>query len=167
MDEQGYQAKVRNTAVPAVYLMLTRFYPEEEYLLALRKNTGYQDGKWELPAGHVDPGELPREAMVREAKEELGISIKPNDLYLKHTSYRPIHDKTGNRIDLVFHTRYWTNKPTICEPDKCAGLRWFLYSALPKNTVPHVRKFIEYSRAEIPFSEFDIEWLKRNGLYQL
>jgi mutator protein MutT len=32
-------------------------------------------GLWNLPAGHVDPGETPQEAAVREVKEEVGLDI--------------------------------------------------------------------------------------------
>lgn len=48
----------------------------KEILLALRKNTGYRDGKYELPGGHVEEGEDLMQAMVREAKEELMIEVK-------------------------------------------------------------------------------------------
>ena len=43
-----------------VDLMLKRLNKEngnQEILLMLRKNTGYNDGMYELPGGHVDEGE--------------------------------------------------------------------------------------------------------------
>jgi 8-oxo-dGTP pyrophosphatase MutT (NUDIX family) len=50
-------------------------------LLQKRANTGFADGYWEAgAAGHVDDGECMGEAMVHEAKEELGIIIKETDL---------------------------------------------------------------------------------------
>jgi 8-oxo-dGTP pyrophosphatase MutT (NUDIX family) len=76
----------RNRAVPAVYLIVER---EEKLLIARRCNTRYEDGNYQVPAGHVDPGELPKEAMIREAKEEIGITIHATDLELVHMSYRP------------------------------------------------------------------------------
>ena len=36
---------------------------KEEILLAIRKNTGYNDGEYELPGGHVDAGEDVMNAM--------------------------------------------------------------------------------------------------------
>lgn len=42
-----------------------------ELLMLYRKDNGY----WELPGGKVEAGELPRDAAVREAKEEIGCDV--------------------------------------------------------------------------------------------
>jgi 8-oxo-dGTP pyrophosphatase MutT (NUDIX family) len=36
-----------------------------------------QDGRWSLPAGAIDPGESPAEAIVRECFEETGLHVRP------------------------------------------------------------------------------------------
>ncbi len=49
--------------------------------LALRTVPPAFDGSlWELPAGLIDPGELPREAAARELLEELGFPVEPGAL---------------------------------------------------------------------------------------
>lgn len=37
-------------------------------------------GRWLQPGGHVDPGESPWEAAVREAREETGLAVGPIDV---------------------------------------------------------------------------------------
>ncbi|HXT19293.1 MAG TPA: NUDIX domain-containing protein, partial [Thermoanaerobaculia bacterium] len=36
-------------------------------------------GRWQLPKGHVEPGEAPTEAAVREVREETGVSARVVD----------------------------------------------------------------------------------------
>ena len=38
-------------------------------------------GFWELPGGKVDPGEEDTEALVRELKEELGVTVAPGERF--------------------------------------------------------------------------------------
>ena len=48
--------KDRNKAVPAVYLILKE---GDKILLGRRVNTGYHDGDYTVPSGHVEAGEFP------------------------------------------------------------------------------------------------------------
>ncbi len=47
-----------------------------EWLVVKKKYSGLK-GKWSLPAGFVQPGEMLDEAAVREVKEETGIDAEP------------------------------------------------------------------------------------------
>ncbi|HYQ72699.1 MAG TPA: Nudix family hydrolase, partial [Gammaproteobacteria bacterium] len=44
-------------------------------LIARRPAHAHQGGLWEFPGGKLEPGESPRQALVRELQEELGIGI--------------------------------------------------------------------------------------------
>ena len=156
--------KERNKAVPAVYLVLEK---EKKILLMRRANTGYQDGNYALPAGHVEAGELPRAALVREVKEELGITVDENDLVFLHVSYRPKHDETGDRVDLFFGAKQWTGEIVNAEPGKCDDLQWFDPDNLPENMMPHARDAIEKIQKGSIYSELGTDFLRRNGLYML
>jgi ADP-ribose pyrophosphatase YjhB (NUDIX family) len=48
-----------------------------EFLL-LKKT---EDGKWGLPGGHLTTGETPKQGLVREIKEELGVDIKSKNYH--------------------------------------------------------------------------------------
>ncbi len=45
-------------------------------ILLVQEAQGAFKGKWGLPKGFVDPGELPRDAALRELKEECGLDGK-------------------------------------------------------------------------------------------
>ena len=75
----------RYKCMVVVDLMLTRNNNgKKEILLALRQNTGHHDGDYELPGGHIEANEDIIQAMIREAKEELCIDIKREDLKIEH-----------------------------------------------------------------------------------
>lgn len=156
--------KLRNKAVPAVYIFLMK---NEQVLIARRYNTGYQDGNYHVPAGHVEEGELPTEALIREAKEEVGIDVLPENLELVHVSYRPKHDETGDRVDFFFRCKTWKGEITNMEVDKCDELKWVSPSDLPTNITAHIRDAIECMEQGIIFKELDIDFLKKEGLYML
>ena len=49
-------------------------------LLQKRKGSKLWPGYYALPAGHIDKGENQYEALIREAKEELGLDITDDDM---------------------------------------------------------------------------------------
>ena len=63
--------------VVAAHLFLLR---EDHVLLLRRRNTGHEDGSYGVVAGHVGGGEEIAAAMIREAREEAGIAIAPEEL---------------------------------------------------------------------------------------
>lgn len=138
----------RFTMIASSYLMLIR---GGKVLLLRRYNTGYGDGKYSLPAGHVEKHESLTQAGAREFFEEIGVLIKPQDLRLVHVMHRK---ETDIRMDFFFTTKTGDQQPVNREPEKCDDLRWFLLSKLPANTIPYIRHAIVCVRKGIVFSEF-------------
>ena len=143
--------KERNKAVPAVYLILQK---DGKILLMRRKGSNYFDGWYSLPAGHVEAGELPLAALVRETKEEIDASINLEDAKLVYTMYRPKHDETGERVDLFFSVKKWAGEIKIVEQNKCDDIQWFPLDNLPKNIIPYVKDAIQNIGNKINYSEF-------------
>lgn len=138
------------TVVPSSYLL---FRDADKILLSRRKNTGYHDGEYSLPAGHIEEGEYALEAAIREAKEETGVDIKPQDLKMTHTMYRICADHV--RADYFFEVTKWEGEVQNPEPDKCDGLDWFILSELPENTIPYIKAALNAYAAGQIYSEFD------------
>lgn len=101
-----------------------------QLLFLLRGHTGYQDGTYCTPAGHVEAGESYRQAAVREAFEEVGVRIKPGDLRHVLTTQRyttPEDIRTG----VYFEADAWEGEPRNMEPDKHDSIAWFPADDLP------------------------------------
>jgi 8-oxo-dGTP pyrophosphatase MutT (NUDIX family) len=139
---------------PASYLVLIK---DEKILMSRRFNTGYEDGNYSLPAGHLDGGETFRQAMVREAKEETGIILNPDALKTVHVMHRLVKfENVGirERIDAFIRADAWDGKIKNMEPNKCDDLRWFPLNELPQNNIPFVKYALECIQKNIFYSEY-------------
>lgn len=144
--------KMRQGFPVAAHLLLRR--EDGSILMIRRANTGYEDGKWSVPAGHVDPGESATDALVREALEELDIKLNRSSVVFAHVMHKIDPVDAAERIDFFFSCDSWTGKPVNAEPHKCSEMQWFLPSDLPPETIAYVRAGIDAVHRQLPFSEF-------------
>lgn len=140
--------KERFKLVTAVHLLLVK---EGKILLLRRFNTGWADGQYSVPAGHLDGGETMMQAMIREAREECGVLVTPAQLSMVHVMHRKTDEE---RLDFFFTATEWQGEPKIMESNKCDEMNWYQLEALPENMVPYVRAGIECFRRGTVFSEF-------------
>ena len=127
------------------------FFRGEQILLLRRFNTGYRDGEYSVPAGHLDGDETVLAAGVREAFEEIGVRIKESDLSFSSVMHRKEGDE---RVDFFAQVLAWQGEPVNMEPEKCDELRWVAVDNLPKNTIPYVRRAIQNHFDAVKFDEF-------------
>jgi len=130
----------RHKSIIAVYLIL-REGPKT--LLLQRANTGYRDGQYGLPAGHVDAGEPIIDAMVREAKEEINIDIHSDHLQLVHVRDRNADD--GHRVDFFFTCSKWHGRPENAEPHKCSDLTWHDHRDEQLDIIPYIKEVLNHT----------------------
>ena len=131
-----------------VLLMLTH---NNSVLLMHRTNTSFGNGLYALPGGKCEQDENATDAIIREAQEELGITIAKCDLHLLHTFHRkgPEH----NLIALIFRAETWSGEIINNEPAKCDELAWFDVHQLPNNVIPAHRQALECIGNNIAYSE--------------
>jgi len=105
-----------------------------------------------FPLGGLDAGETIRAAAAREAYEEVGVNIAPENLHYVHT----LHSKTEGRTWLghFFQATIWEGTPSLRELDKHSDLQWMPVTALPSETIPYVRQAILCTTAQQQYSEY-------------
>jgi len=111
---------------------------EGQVLLGRRQKHGVRRrARFHLPSGHLEPGESVVAALIREAKEETGITIAPEHAEFGATSCTTPPDAAGRHF--FFLVRQWSGAPVNCEPDKCSELAWFALDQLPEPIVDYCR----------------------------
>ena len=79
------------------------------------------------------------DGIIREAAEETGIELTPEDIDLAYVMhFRGVTD----RLSLFFKADLWSGEIENREPDKCAGWEWISIAEYPANTVPYARQAI-------------------------
>lgn len=127
------------------------FFRGNQVLLLRRFNTGYADGQYSVPAGHLDGGETVIDAAGREALEEVGVQLDPQDIHFSSVMHRLNGDE---RVDFFLHIVKWDGEPLNCEPEKCDELLWVNMDSLPANTIPYIRQALRNHFQKLPFDEF-------------
>ena len=121
----------------AVHLFLTN--DRGEMLMLRRFNTGFKDGEYGLVAGHVEDGESLKSAMIREAREEAGITLSPDKIEVAGV----IPSLLDEYVYFFLRADGWCGDVKNVEPEKCDDMRWFHYGELPENTVSYIKQAIE------------------------
>jgi 8-oxo-dGTP diphosphatase len=143
----------RHSVVPAVWV----FFKNEkgEILLIRRHNTGWRDGWYTVPAGHVEAFESPTDCAIRESKEEVDLTLTRNDLALSHTTYYIADEKDHERVSFFFTASSYEGVPKNNEPNKADELIWVSLDDLPEKVLPMIKHVINKIKAGEAYSELE------------
>ena len=112
-------------------------------VLLLRKINDLKPEKkeeWALVGGHVEAGESFRQALKREIMEEVGITVREEDMEFKYFIDRSLAGQ--HKAHLFFKITTWQGEVYNKESDIHLEARWHKLDNLPANLGPLATKAI-------------------------
>ncbi len=123
-------------------------FVKDDKLLVVKRKREPNKGKYELTGGFVDFGESAYDGAIREAREELGVTLQPHDLELAAV-YWNNYSPGISTVDIVFIARNWQGNPK--PSDDVATIAWkpfdFIYDSTFCQTYTNLDKIIRRGTA--------------------
>ena len=102
---------------PVTEVVAALIWDGDRFLACQRPESKARGGLWEFVGGKVEPGETKRQALIRECREELGITVSVGEAFLELT-----HSYPDLTIQLtVFHASIAEGTPRLLEHQ---AMRW-------------------------------------------
>ena len=124
----------------------------DQVLLLRRAHTGYLDGWYALPGGHLQRGESIVACAIRECLEETGLVLDP--ARVRPAAVMPYRSADQQGVDFIMACDAIAGEPRLGEPDRFDDVRWFGVDALPRNAAPYIEHAIALARSGDWFFEF-------------
>ncbi|QOL19539.1 NUDIX domain-containing protein [Candidatus Bodocaedibacter vickermanii] len=137
-----------------VNLILER---EGKIVMIYREHTKVYQHAYALPAGKVEKGESLKHNIIREAKEEIGITLHPDDVSLAVTLWAKYNNEAGDNIEDVgffFKASRYEGEVINAEPHKHGHIKWVSLNELPENTLTFTRVALEAYRDGRDYVEY-------------
>jgi len=137
--------RIEKPATPETHLV-SYFVIASPYMDQILLVDHKKAGVWLPPGGHVDPGEDPKEAVRREAKEELGIEA---EFFSDKPLLLTVTKTVGN---IAKHTDVSLWYLLKCDPHQSLDydlnefnqIRWFRIDEIPfEKSDPHMKRFLQ------------------------
>lgn len=110
-------------------------FHKHKILIARRIPTDNEGGKWEFPGGKIEGDETPQQCLVREMREELGITVAVGDFFAESTC----RNEYGT-IKLLAYRTSWIDGELVLNAH--ADCRWVHPAQLDD---------FDFAAADIPF----------------
>ncbi len=94
------------------------------WLMHRRPPFKHHGNLWEFPGGKVEPGETPGDALIRELREELGITVARSAIRPASFADGGLGVAHGGIVILLYTVTEWTGTPQALEDG--AHIDWFL-----------------------------------------
>jgi ADP-ribose pyrophosphatase YjhB (NUDIX family) len=131
----------------------TLLFRGDTLLLLRRAHSGYLDGWYALPGGHLQRGEGIVACAVRELTEETGLIVAPGQL--RPAAVLPYRSAGQQGIDFILACTAFDGEPRLTEPERFDAIGWWSVDALPPRTVPYVAPTLAMTRRGDWFFEFE------------
>jgi 8-oxo-dGTP diphosphatase len=142
--------RIAKPATPPMHLVsYFAVVDAEQILLVDHRNAQL----WLPSGGHVEPGEHPRDTVVRELQEELNLEpLGPLGAPLMITCTTTVGLTAGHRdVSLWYVVEGSRKQPLNFDEQEFQAVQWFRFSEVPyQRSDPHLRRFIEKLRSR-PF----------------
>ncbi len=133
------------------FVLLFLLNTNNEVLMLRRINTPFCNNCYALPGTDIRPGETATQAIIREAKNSLGININITDLEFVHIMYRKCNDPEF--FSCVFKLKNYPDNIINHDPLRHDDLKWFSVDSLPSKIVPAHKYTIDQIDHKIAYSE--------------
>ncbi|MGL4818612.1 MAG: NUDIX hydrolase [Bacilli bacterium] len=163
MGMSPYYKKLRNVLgselifMPSVAAIVRN---ENGEILLQNKGNGE---RWSLPAGAIELGEAPAEALVREVWEETGLLVIPRKLIglFGGKDFRYVYPN-GHQVEYQVYLFDCEVRSGELNPidGETAELHYFSVDAMPELALPYPKAVFQSSDHEIAW-QWDDEWLEK------
>lgn len=124
------------------------------FLAKRGRNVRNEAGAWEFPGGSVEFGERIEDAIIREIREEYGMSVIVERLLDVVNHILP--EEKQHWVSPTFLCRHEGGTPRILEPDKCDEIGWFNVDDIPASrlslassrSLESYRNYLENARTD-------------------
>lgn len=103
------------------------------FLLQKRPLGKQHGGLWEFPGGKIEPGENPRNALVRELNEELTLIVEPDEPLPLAFAESEAEDGRPGIVLLLYRICAWEGNPVA---EEGAEIGWFTHEEANRLAVP-------------------------------
>lgn len=114
-------------------------------------------GYWHCVTGKIENNETPKQAIIREAYEEVGLIVEPELVCTTFNKVTKINnpDKIYEDICLFFCVKDLLEAPFNKEPHLHSSIEWFDIDNLPSPIIPVVEHGINCYRKNLRYSDFE------------